>query len=296
MKISSETEPIKPVKSPSRISDGLFHLALRQSIMKVIHVMKKSSTLFFLTLLSFCMNAQTKHILGEWELGQMFKATPELIELPTVPSNITFLEDGKVAGSLYSTKSDGTWKLEESLLTIAGKTYQLLLLTDSALLIKSTIGSEVMIMAYLKGSNSSKAKTDCDAYFAQNYSFKLQWEPLFKMVETMPVMLECSNLNDSAARRTCNSEKIAAFIKENITKKEVPLEGKAHVRFIVETDGTISSPDIVRSSGKGWDEEAIRLVKLMPKWSPGKQRGTTVRVVVMQAIEFSPISEKEKKD
>ena len=82
------------------------------------------------------------------------------------------------------------------------------------------------------------------------------------------------------------------WIKENVKYPVESLEkgsqGKAIVSFVVEPDGSISNVEIVRgTSDKLLDNEAIRLVKSMPKWAPGKQQGKNVRVRFTVPISFT---------
>jgi protein TonB len=56
------------------------------------------------------------------------------------------------------------------------------------------------------------------------------------------------------------------------------VQGRVYVSFIVEKDGSISSIKVLRGIGSGCDKEAIRVVKSMPKWTPGYQKGKAVRV------------------
>ena len=72
------------------------------------------------------------------------------------------------------------------------------------------------------------------------------------------------------------------FLREN-TKypeqaKKDSIEGRVVLSFVVETDGSITEPKVVRSVHPLLDEEALRVAKLMPKWEPGYQNGTPVRV------------------
>ncbi len=250
--------------------------------------MKELAALLFLILLGFCLSAQDNLILGEWTMCKMFMAKPEMTEISPSNSVISFGEDGKVSGSFYSMKADGGWSLEGSLLKIIDKSYQLKLLTAHALLLESNANNEQVLMAYTKGTDTGKAQTDLDAYFLENYSIALIWEPLFKIVESMPVMLECDGIIGNAEKRKCNEEKIAAFIKENISPEYKDLKGKTQVNFIVEKDGTITNPIATRSMSEDAKKEAVRLVKLMPKWAPGKQRGVPVRVMSIQFLDFNP--------
>jgi protein TonB len=64
------------------------------------------------------------------------------------------------------------------------------------------------------------------------------------------------------------------------------MEGKVYVSFIIDMDGSISSPHIMRGIGKVCDIEAIRLVKSMPKWIPGKMNGKVVKVKQIVVVNF----------
>lgn len=64
-------------------------------------------------------------------------------------------------------------------------------------------------------------------------------------------------------------------------------QGKAVVGFVVRKDGTVSDVHITKSAGHAvLDEEAIRVVKAMPAWKPGKQKGEPVNVKYCVPITF----------
>ncbi|MEM9985904.1 MAG: energy transducer TonB [Bacteroidota bacterium] len=63
-------------------------------------------------------------------------------------------------------------------------------------------------------------------------------------------------------------------------------EGKVYIRFIVQPDGSITDLDILRGIGFGCDEEALRVVQMMPRWVPGELGGQKVAVYSSLAIEF----------
>ncbi len=67
---------------------------------------------------------------------------------------------------------------------------------------------------------------------------------------------------------------------------EASIQGQVQVGFVVEKDGSISGVKIVKSVHSLLDREAMRLVKSMPKWIPGKQNGNTVRAYYTQPIRF----------
>lgn len=58
-----------------------------------------------------------------------------------------------------------------------------------------------------------------------------------------------------------------------------PKTVKAYVSFVVEKDGTVTSIKVLKDPGYGVGEEAIRVLKLSPKWKPGVQNGKAVRVM-----------------
>lgn len=68
--------------------------------------------------------------------------------------------------------------------------------------------------------------------------------------------------------------------------KQRNLSGTVVVRFVVDEQGRITDAEIAKSCGNGFDEEALRLVRLMPWWTPGRQNGQPVRVVRTMPIIF----------
>ena len=81
------------------------------------------------------------------------------------------------------------------------------------------------------------------------------------------------------------------FLQTNIKypkdaiKQEVG--GRVMVMFVVETDGSISNVRVARKVFPSLDEEAVRVVKAMPKWKPGKEKGRPVRVNFTLPVVFS---------
>lgn len=81
------------------------------------------------------------------------------------------------------------------------------------------------------------------------------------------------------------------FLNENIKYPkaafEAQIEGRVIVTFVVNKDGSISKPEVVRSLEPSLDAEALRVVKRMPKWKPGTQRGQAVNVKFTVPITFN---------
>ena len=68
--------------------------------------------------------------------------------------------------------------------------------------------------------------------------------------------------------------------------QEKGISGRVFVGFVVEKDGSIGEVKLLRGIGGGCDEEAIRVIKGMPKWKPGKMKGEAVRVSYQMPINF----------
>lgn len=68
--------------------------------------------------------------------------------------------------------------------------------------------------------------------------------------------------------------------------RENGIEGTVVIQFVVNTDGSIVNTNILKDIGGGCGEEALRVVRGMPKWQPGKQRGKAVRVQFNLPIRF----------
>ncbi|MEZ4776685.1 MAG: TonB family protein [Bacteroidia bacterium] len=76
------------------------------------------------------------------------------------------------------------------------------------------------------------------------------------------------------------------YYRYPLEAKNNNIEGVVYVRFIVNPDGSLSNAKVVKGVGHGCDEEAIRLISLMPKWIPGEQDGTKVAVYKTIPITF----------
>ena len=68
--------------------------------------------------------------------------------------------------------------------------------------------------------------------------------------------------------------------------KEQGLQGRVIVQFVVNTDSTISDVKVVKPVNPHFDQEALRVVKAMPKWKPGAQHGKPVRVRFTLPVTF----------
>ncbi len=84
---------------------------------------------------------------------------------------------------------------------------------------------------------------------------------------------------------------ITKYLNENIVYPEAAalggVQGRVIVKFIVNEDGSVSDCKIEKGIGSGCDEEAIRVLRSMPKWKPGIRNGQAVRVSTMLPVNFA---------
>lgn len=83
------------------------------------------------------------------------------------------------------------------------------------------------------------------------------------------------------------------FLSKNIKYPQIALEngieGKVLLQFIINIDGSISGIELVRGIGGGCDEEAIRVIKMLPNWKPGKMNNQAVAVRYTLPVNFKLI-------
>lgn len=119
-------------------------------------------------------------------------------------------------------------------------------------------------------------------------------EEAFMVVEQMP-SFQCCDAGD----KTCSNQKLIDFMITNMKYPEAAKkngkEGRVVVSFIVEKDGSITDATVAKGGvGFGCEEEALRMVNAMPNWTPGVQRGKTVRVKMALPFIFAlPKEDKE---
>ena len=81
------------------------------------------------------------------------------------------------------------------------------------------------------------------------------------------------------------------FLADSIQYPQLAIENKiqgtVYVQFVIEKDGSITNIKVLRGIGGGCNEEAVRVIKSMPNWIPGKQKGKPVRVLYNLPIKFN---------
>ncbi|MBR3895702.1 MAG: energy transducer TonB [Bacteroidaceae bacterium] len=102
-------------------------------------------------------------------------------------------------------------------------------------------------------------------------------EEIFQVVENMPEF-------------PGGTAELMKYLQKNIKypaiSQENGVQGRVIVQFVVNRDGSIVEPTVIRSVDPYLDKEALRVVSTMPKWKPGEQRGKPVRVKFTLPVQF----------
>ena len=103
-------------------------------------------------------------------------------------------------------------------------------------------------------------------------------EVVFVVVESMP---------EFPGGQQALFKYLSENVKYPVIAQENGIQGRVICQFVVNKDGSIVDVEVVRSGGDAsLDKEAIRVIKSMPKWKPGKQRGKPVRVKYTLPVNF----------
>jgi protein TonB len=101
--------------------------------------------------------------------------------------------------------------------------------------------------------------------------------PVFFIVEEMP---------EFPGGESALHQYIAKSIKYPVIAQENGIQGRVYVSFVINAKGEVTDIKIARGVDPALDKEAIRVIKNMPKWKPGKQRGKPVKVSFTVPINF----------
>ena len=103
-------------------------------------------------------------------------------------------------------------------------------------------------------------------------------DEIFMVVETMP---------EFPGGQAELFKYLSENVKYPVIAQENGIQGRVICQFVVNKDGSIVDVEVVRSGGDAsLDKEAVRVIKSMPKWKPGKQRGKPVRVKYTVPVNF----------
>jgi len=111
----------------------------------------------------------------------------------------------------------------------------------------------------------------------------------FYQIEKMPFLGDCYGL-EKEEMKECSYHAFRTFMAKHINypplARDNNIEGTVHVQFVIGKTGDIESTEILRDIGGSCGEEVLRVIDLMPRWSPGIQGGRPVKVMYTAPVKF----------
>ena len=141
----------------------------------------------------------------------------------------------------------------------------------------------LLLIVNARATAQQTAKSDKSVHEAKTSEItdvkmkKVDNDSIYQIVEVMPEF-------------PGGAGKMMDYLSNNIKypeeAKEKGISGRVFLSFVIEKDGSVSDVKVARGIGKVCDDEAVRVVKAMPKWKPGLMKGKPVRVSYMLPIFF----------
>lgn len=98
---------------------------------------------------------------------------------------------------------------------------------------------------------------------------------------------------DTAVNKTnlvnCQQKKLQRFLESNLKNPEPGSECVVKISFIIGTDGSLSEFEVYKAPSPAFEVEAIRVAKLLPRWTPGKQAGKLVKIQYSLPVKFKRV-------
>ena len=141
------------------------------------------------------------------------------------------------------------------------------------LIFNEALKSQVKVLSQSNPGESPKAATS-----SSNSSGTAGKEAVYDVVEIVPI---------PSGGMAGWSAYLSANLGYPTTARRKGIEGTVIVAFVVNTNGTVSDFELLKGIGGGCDEEAIRIVKNSPKWTPGMQDGKAVRTLMRLPVNFT---------
>ena len=118
---------------------------------------------------------------------------------------------------------------------------------------------------------------------------------IFKVVEQMPRFPGCEEMaGTDKDKEKCSQGKLMEYIYTQIKypamARELGVEGKVFISFVIDINGDVTDLKLIKDIGGECGDEAMRVVKSMAKlptkWTPGRQRGKAVKVLYNLPVQF----------
>ena len=131
----------------------------------------------------------------------------------------------------------------------------------------------------------------CHSLLGQFDPAELAIDSIFTKVEQMPYFEGCEEIEDgSVEKRACSDLEMVRFISRYLVYPEIAkhngIEGTVFVSFVIDENGEVRDPYLLKDIGGGCGETALNIILEMPHWTPGLHQGKKVKVRMNLPIQF----------
>lgn len=112
-------------------------------------------------------------------------------------------------------------------------------------------------------------------------------EKVFTKEQTDDVYTYCDQMPEFPGGMEALTNYMVTNIKYPEAAKKNGVHGKVYIQFIVDKDGSLTDIHATKTLDKELDNEAIRVIKMMPKWNPGRDKGQPVKVQIVMPVVFA---------
>lgn len=128
-----------------------------------------------------------------------------------------------------------------------------------------------------RGVVNQEGAEDVDKFKAVQEQVQVVEEPVVEKHEPEKIFVAVEQPAEFPGGAAAMMKWLSNNIRYPESAQQNGISGRVVVKFVVEKDGSIGSPEIVKGVDRDLDQEALRVVKRMPKWQPGKNNGQPVR-------------------
>jgi len=115
-------------------------------------------------------------------------------------------------------------------------------------------------------------------------------EKVLMIAEEMPHFKTCSDEISASSRTNCTNLKLSKFVMRNINYPEIckenDIDGKVFVEFVIDKNGDVINAKILREPHAALGIEALRVIRKLPQFVPGMQKGESVNVKMTLPVNF----------
>lgn len=140
------------------------------------------------------------------------------------------------------------------------------------------VNADDKVMFFLLTDQQKEVRDKARAKRLKDYQPQIDADKVYEEVDQMP---------EFPGGQSALKKYMSDNVRYPALAAEYGKQGTAIIQFVVNADGSISDVEVVRSAGdSSLDKEAIRVVKSMPKWNPGKKYGQNVKVRTKTNVAF----------